>query len=889
MEPIHAGLHPLYGLIAPLIDEGYDEILPVKQRTCMNSELENIKIIRTLLWLISCTVIVLASLVYLGWGINNSFLIRVSASYPPMKPNTALMFLLTGISLICVLLSHRIPAVISAGIILLISGLSGLQHLLHTNWRMDRWLIPRDFISPEITIGPTTSNTAFCFFLIGICLILTAMPHRKIYSMFAVIFSCFFGSIASISFFGYLFNLYAIVDWFGVSGMSLLTSIGLLVLSQGIFLSHAFFLYRAEKVIFGPIIGCMFFTLYVTCVLWGSFKANESITINKTTQNSVELIAHSMEILIDNIGQTMRRLVSRWETLHGYSKLLWDVEAKNHVRDINSIDELRWYNKNLDLQWAPQLHEHPDEQQDDSAFMKHIKSMPLEQLQTRIYSLFVDNTLYLFTPSVSNKNTFEGLLRVKINVKALSEDSVPKFLQNYYQITILDQDNIIYTNTTPSAETLNITATAPVTSSIINWIIKISPYADTHLKSFLPKLIVIIGLAITFFIGVVLLLLQKLLQAKEKIAAALSEKASALAYRQAILDSSNYSIIGTDPEGIIVSFNRAAERMLLMKAEDMIHKMTPLAFHDEKEVENKAAMLSAELHEVVLPGFEVFVAKTKRQGIADEGEWTYIRKDGTRFPIRLSVTAVKDSEGKIIGFLGIAYDLTELKKIDQMKNELIAITSHELRSPLTSIKGALELLAESEQFTPDEMPLLRMALTNCERLLKLTRDILDIQKMEAGKMDFVYTKFQLKDLLDKTLLTNQFYAQTHHITLQPPTSIPEIMICGDEDRILQVMTNFISNAIKNSPENTTISFDISVDSEFVHIGVKDQGPGIPHEFQSRIFQKFSQLSSGKNRKEGTGLGLSICKAIISQHNGKIGFDTSPQGTTFWFELPLTSS
>lgn len=155
-------------------------------------------------------------------------------------------------------------------------------------------------------------------------------------------------------------------------------------------------------------------------------------------------------------------------------------------------------------------------------------------------------------------------------------------------------------------------------------------------------------------------------------------------------------------------------------------------------------------------------------------------------------------------------------------------------------------------------------------------------------MEFHFTEFHLQNLLDKSIEINEVDAQSNQVLLQKPVNVPEGIIYGDGDRILQVITNFISNAMKNSPISSEIALVTSRHDHFVRIGIKDHGPGIAKEFHSLIFQKFAQISSNKHEKEGTGLGLSICKAIIEKHGGKIGFDTSPEGSTFWFELSIKS-
>lgn len=152
-------------------------------------------------------------------------------------------------------------------------------------------------------------------------------------------------------------------------------------------------------------------------------------------------------------------------------------------------------------------------------------------------------------------------------------------------------------------------------------------------------------------------------------------------------------------------------------------------------------------------------------------------------------------------------------------------------------------------------------------------------------MEFNFTRVQINDLIDKSILINQPLAQISCVSLQKCQNTPSCWINGDENRLIQVLTNFISNACKNPPHNSVIFFEVTEKDSSIRVGIKDSGSGIPKEFHSSLFQKFSQVPSESSRaKKGTGLGLSICKSIIDRHGGCVGFDTSPEGSTFWFEL-----
>ncbi|MGH6638871.1 MAG: ATP-binding protein [Polaromonas sp.] len=361
--------------------------------------------------------------------------------------------------------------------------------------------------------------------------------------------------------------------------------------------------------------------------------------------------------------------------------------------------------------------------------------------------------------------------------------------------------------------------------------------------------------------------------------------------QQAILNSANFSIISTDVNGMIRLFNNGAHRMLGYLSDEIVARHTPGLLHDETEMAARAQQLSHELGTPIKPGFEVLVARA-RGGLADEQEWTYIRKDGSRFPVMLSVTALWEEQLALTGFLCIAYDLTERKKVENMKNEFISTVSHELRTPLTSIRGALGLLSAG---TVGAIPaaaknLLDIANNNCERLVRMINDILDIEKIESGNMRFNAVTQRILPLAKQAIGATQAYAAQFQVKFELQPDAEDAYVAVDADRITQVIVNLLSNAAKYSPPGASVEVQLVRQSGFLRLSVTDHGEGIDDHFRASIFQKFSQADSSDTRKKGgSGLGLSISKAIIEMHQGRIDF-RSERGvnTEFFFELPLAA-
>ncbi|WP_096662999.1 PAS domain S-box protein [Polaromonas sp. AET17H-212] len=246
-------------------------------------------------------------------------------------------------------------------------------------------------------------------------------------------------------------------------------------------------------------------------------------------------------------------------------------------------------------------------------------------------------------------------------------------------------------------------------------------------------------------------------------------------------------------------------------------------------------------------------------------------------------------EGEVIGFYSLATDVTELKRIDRMKSEFVSTVSHELRTPLTSIRGSLGLISGG---VAGELPasvktLVDIARNNCERLIRLINDILDIEKIESGKMRLDLQVVDFQPLLAQVLAANEGFGAAQNVSLSLDFPEGELRVQVDSDRLAQVVTNLLSNAVKFSPPGGMVEVHVKRAGLGVRVEVRDHGPGIPEEFRKRIFQKFSQADSSDTRqKGGTGLGLNISRAIVERLGGSMGFDSKAGiGSTFFFELP----
>ncbi len=268
-------------------------------------------------------------------------------------------------------------------------------------------------------------------------------------------------------------------------------------------------------------------------------------------------------------------------------------------------------------------------------------------------------------------------------------------------------------------------------------------------------------------------------------------------------------------------------------------------------------------------------------------------KSGKVTPVLIRGYIQRDRNGQPLRISGTSMDLTEHKRIEQMKDQFVSTVSHELRTPLTSISGALGLVTGGAlgDVPPAIQQMLEIAHRNSLRLGYLINDLLDMEKIAAGKMSFDMREHSLGRLLEESLASNQAFAAHFGVNcvLRNPA---QVNVWVDGLRLQQVLTNFLSNAIKYTPEGGEVTLHCSQsDTGHIRINVTDQGPGIPPSFQARVFEKFAQADASDSRqKGGTGLGLAITKEFIERMGGRVGFDTAEgHGTTFWCELPILES
>jgi PAS domain S-box-containing protein len=345
---------------------------------------------------------------------------------------------------------------------------------------------------------------------------------------------------------------------------------------------------------------------------------------------------------------------------------------------------------------------------------------------------------------------------------------------------------------------------------------------------------------------------------------------------QLILESAGEGIIGLDSRYRITFANAAGERILGYESGELVGRDVFNVLHPTRPD-------GTPLPQAETPIFAALVEGNARS----QAEGTFWRKDGTSFPVQYVGAPIR-GDNAVVGAVITFQDVTQRREIERMKNEFISVVSHELRTPLTSIRGALGLLAGGKVGAVPEKAqrMLDIAVNNTDRLVRLINDILDIERIDSGRTAMQKRELEIGDLMTQAVDVMRPMAEKNGVVLEVEPVHARITV--DSDRMIQIFTNLISNAIKFSPVGGKVILSGHASPEKLEIQVVDQGRGIPRDKLESIFERFQQVDATDSReKGGTGLGLAICRTIIQQHGGKIWAESTPgQGSTFHIELPL---
>ena len=350
----------------------------------------------------------------------------------------------------------------------------------------------------------------------------------------------------------------------------------------------------------------------------------------------------------------------------------------------------------------------------------------------------------------------------------------------------------------------------------------------------------------------------------------------------AIIANSDDVIISKTLQGIITSWNPAAERLFGYTEAETIGQHISLIIPEDRKNE------------------EVFIMSEISNGRrVNHFETIRISKTGKLIPLSLSISPIVSLQGEVIGASKIARDITDqqqaaaentrlyeqVKTLNEKKDEFIALASHELKTPLTSVQAYLQIL--SKTITDERSKgFVQKAEASVKRVVLMISELLDVSKIEAGRLKLNPETFNMVRLAAEVAEMLAHNNPELRIELIPDAE--EIKVSADRHRIEQVLINFLTNAIRYAPDSNQVSIHIHQDADYIKVGVHDTGMGIPADKLENIFTKFYRVNNGSPTISGLGIGLYICKEIILQHQGEIWAESEPGvGSQFWFKLPVS--
>lgn len=804
----------------------------------------------TLVRAVAMLSIVVAVLVLVGWAFGVQALVGITPGLPTMKANTAVCFMLTGITMLLYVSDKGNAEVkllrnILLTLVFALAAGTFVQYYLPVDFGIDEFLVTDVYARQDLSNGRYPGRmahaTAVSFLLIAVAQLLSP-ARRPALKEFIQALWLSVGVVAFVAILGYVFGVPSLYKISFFSSMAVHTSFLMLALSfagslmhpdsgfMGLFLSRQvggvmlrqvvplltlsaivfgyvrLYTYRHDTVPdeFGiALAAVLYLIIAVSAVAFTAMRLNKTDVVRQQAEGNLADLNENLEQILEQRSRELQVSEGKFQNAFNYSAVgmaLVSTEGK-WMEVNNALCKILGYTADEFYRLTFQDITYPDDLEAD---LSQLKKMLAGQLNT-----------YRIEKRYFHKNG--SLVWAKLTVSMLrnADDSPFCFLSQVEDITA-------------------------------------QKMAEKQLQEVNREL-------------------------------------------TAILDSATHvSIIGTDTKGVITHFSRGAENLLGYKPFELIGKHTPQIIHVEEEVTARGKILS-EQYAREITGFDVFVERARTTEY-DAREWTYVRKDGTKFPVQLVVTAVRGANGEITGFLGVATDLTEAKKAEAQQLKVVEleaknkemeqftyIASHDLQEPLRTVNNLTEMLQTRYATLLDEEGRQMLSFTrgSALRMSELIAGLLFYSRLgKERKMEL----FKCNEVVQEVLLDIQESLRESGGKIEVG-ELPELNGFKLEFRIL--MQNLLSNAVKFRQKNVPLSVSISCKTEGnIHrFCVSDNGIGIQGKDLQKVFILFKRLH---NREDytGIGIGLAHCKKIVELHGGNIWVESVPgKGSNFYFTIP----
>lgn len=570
--------------------------------------------------------------------------------------------------------------------------------------------------------------------------------------------------------------------------------------------------------------------------------------------------------------RVLQRSARMWSAAQALPQPVWRSDAEALIREVPGLRGLAWYDGGGRRLWALPEGRPPARPAAGLFTLAAVRDMPTA---STIASAADGGRFEIVVPVDSNGGAGggrTGFLVAAYDPTVFGATALTNDIRGHYQVDLDAGGQSLSLNRREPGTLARETVSRPLPMAGQDWRLDIRPtraFLDSQ-RSAVPVLALVAGLVIALLSA---LTVQALLTLSRKSGDLMrSEETFRLAMENAPIGKALVA-----PDGRWLSVNAAVCKLLGYTAEDLLKTDFQAITHPD-DLDADLALVGR-----VLAGEIGSYAMEKR----------YIHRDGHIIWGLLHVALVRGADGAPSYFISQIQDVTERREMERLKSDFISTVSHELRTPLTSIRGSLDFVASSERGGLSEAGgrLIDMAVRNCDRLVMLVNDILDIDKIASGTMRFEVERADASELLEQAVALNRVFADKWNVRLEVvPPAAGGASIRVDIERFHQAMTNLISNAVKFTPAGGRVVVSASVGNG-VRFAVTDEGPGIPIAFRPRIFGRFAQADSSSTRsKGGSGLGLHITRELVEHMGGTIGYDSvEGAGATFWISFPAVES
>jgi PAS domain S-box-containing protein len=751
-------------------------------------------------------------------------------------------------------------------------------------------------------------GTAVCVLLLAAgTFLMTLMGRELLRLMSALGLICLVFALGLVNLLAYFLDVDQAVSWHVLATMSPLSSL-LFVISGLSFMILAV----QDRVLLPHMRTVTSFLVLLSSLLLTFFGWQAALFVEKSqARHQAELKAHALQDLvraeIQNLSKSLSRMAHRWEVAGSTPEYLWREDALSYFHHMPGIAGIGFADEATVIRWIEpkagnsaaigfQLSSDPKR-----AEAIHMARQTRHAILTQAVNLKQGGFGFLLFVPLQKEGHELGLVYMAVRYHEWLGHIMS---WEGYALTIREHGRTVFEDKAADAfdgSFWRSTAVLPLPGTAWEFVLEPTAMTIRQLQSPMPMAILLVGLVFSLLTATLQHLYFKAREARDQ-----GERL--MHWNHAIVNGSPLGIISTDVHGLVKSFNPAAEKLLGYRADEVIHQASPVLWHDPDEMRQRADELSQESARPIAPAFPVLVAKAERGG-TDRQHWTCITKSGDRRIIDLGVHALRDESNAICGFVGIMEDisakvrhekelqeaLTRAEVATVAKSRFLANMSHEIRTPINGIMGMVQLILDS-RLDAEQRVYAEAIRTSADNLLILVNDILDLSKVEAGRVEIESTSFQLPELLQTIEANLSFVAKKKGIAFQNIRAgdLPQFVL-GDPTRLRQILLNLVSNAIKFTPAGQVV-MKTSVLKEDrgqarILFEVIDTGIGIPQDVQDKIFEPFVQADASTTRRfGGTGLGLPISRNLVQLMKGEMGFESvMNQGSRFWFTLDLPIS